>query len=235
MTLLSVDGLEAGYGTGQVLFGVDFDVETGEIVSLLGRNGAGKTTTMRSIVGADMPQVTDGTITFQNQSLLDRQSHEIAQLGLSYVPEARRCFPRLTVAENIHVAATAVNDPLPESDMFDLFPELDEIRDRRAKNLSGGQQQMVAIARALVANPDLMLLDEPCEGLAPMIVRQVEDAIQRINDERDVTVLMVEQNVAAAMAIADRHYILEEGHLVDEVTTDRLREDDELRQEYLGV
>lgn len=235
MTLLAIDGLEAGYETGQVLFDVDLEIAEGEAVSLLGRNGAGKTTTMRSIVGADMPHVSAGTITFQEQDLLERQSHEIAELGLSYVPEARRCFPRLTVAENIHVAATAVNDPLPESEMFEVFPELDEIRDRQAKNLSGGQQQMVAIARALVANPDLMVLDEPCEGLAPMIVRQVEEAIQRINDERDVTVLIVEQNVAAAMAIADRHYILEEGHLVDEVTTERLREDDELRQEYLGV
>lgn len=235
MTLLAIDGLEAGYETGQVLFDVDLEIAEGEAVSLLGRNGAGKTTTMRSIVGADMPHVSAGTITFQEQDLLERRSHEIAELGLSYVPEERRCFPRLTVAENIHVAATAVNDPLPESDMFEIFPELDEIRDRQAKNLSGGQQQMVAIARALVANPDLMVLDEPCEGLAPMIVRQVEEAIQRINDDRGVTVLIVEQNVAAAMAIADRHYILEEGHLVDEVTTERLREDDELRQEYLGV
>ncbi|WP_135820821.1 ABC transporter ATP-binding protein [Halostella litorea] len=235
MTLLAVDGLEAGYETGQVLFGIDIEVDEGEVVSLLGRNGAGKTTAIRAVVGADEPHVSGGTIDFRDQNLLERESFQIADLGLAYVPEGRRVFPRLTVSENIHVAATAVDDPLPESEVFDFFPELDEVRDRNGSKLSGGQQQMVAIARALVANPDLMLLDEPCEGLAPMIVRQVEDAIQRINDERDVTVLMVEQNVAAAMAIADRHYIIEEGHLVDEVTTERLRDDEELRRKYLGV
>ncbi|WP_424009311.1 ABC transporter ATP-binding protein [Haloferax denitrificans] len=235
MTLLSVDGLEAGYETGQVLFGIDMEISEGETVSLLGRNGAGKTTTIRSIVGAETPRVIDGSITFRGTDLLACPTHEIADLGLGYVPEERRCFPRLTVAENIHVAATSVDDPLPESEMFEFFPELDQIRDRDAKNLSGGQQQMVSIARALVANPELMLLDEPCEGLAPTIVRQVEAGIRRINEERGVTVLMVEQNVAAAMAIADRHYILEEGNLVNEVTTARLREDEDLRQEYLGV
>jgi branched-chain amino acid transport system ATP-binding protein len=235
MTLLAVEVLEAGYETGQVLFDVDLAVGEGEAVSLLGRNGAGKTTTMRSIVGADMPRVFGGSIAFRGENLLVRKSHEIAELGLSYVPEERRCFPRLTVEENVHVAATAASDPLPETEMFELFPELDEIRDRAAKNLSGGQQQMVAIARALVADPDLIVLDEPCEGLAPMIVRRVEDTIQEINDERGVAVLMVEQNVAAALAVADRHYILEEGHIVDQVTTERLREDEQLRQRYLGV
>ncbi|ARS89541.1 ABC transporter ATP-binding protein [Natrarchaeobaculum aegyptiacum] len=235
MTLLQVSDLEAGYETGRVLFGIDLEIEAGETVSLLGRNGAGKTTTMRSIVGAEMPTVFHGSIRFRGEELLERKSHEIAGMGLSYVPEARRCFPRLTVEENIHVAATAADDPLPEAEMYDVFPDLADIRDRAAKNLSGGQQQMLAIARALVANPDLMLLDEPCEGLAPLIVREVESAIQRINENRDVTVLIVEQNVAAAMAIADRHYIIEEGHIVDEVTTEKLRADEELQQEYLGV
>lgn len=235
MTLLTVDGLEAGYETGRILFGIDLEIDEGETVSLLGRNGAGKTTTIRAILGADLPNVLGGSIRFRNQDLLGQKSHEIADMGISYVPENRRCFPRLTVTENIHVAATSVDDPLPEPEMFEIFPKLDRLRDRPAKNLSGGEQQMVAIARALVANPDLMLLDEPCEGLAPMIVRRVEDAIQEINEERDVTVLMVEQNIAAAMTIADRHYLIEEGHIIGEVTTEELRNDEALQQEHLGV
>lgn len=235
MTILDISGLEAGYETGQVLFDVDLAVGEEEVVSLLGRNGAGKTTTMRAIMGADLPRVLGGSITFREEDLLDLQSHEIAHLGISFVPEGRDLFPRLTVAENVHLTATTANDPLPTQEVFDLFPALADMRGREAKNLSGGEQQMLAIARALVANPDLMLLDEPFEGLAPMIVRDVEEAIEEINAERDVAVLMVEQNVAATMAVADRHYILDEGRIVDEVTTSRLREDDELRQRYLGV
>lgn len=235
MTLLELSGLEAGYETGQVLFEVDLAVGEDEVVSLLGRNGAGKTTTMRAIMGADLPRVIGGSISFRGRDLSELQSHEIARLGVSYVPEGRDLFPRLTVAENVHLTATTADDPLPKEEVFDLFPALAGIRDREAKNLSGGEQQMLAIARALVANPDLMLLDEPFEGLAPMIVRDVEEAIEEINEERDVAVLMVEQNVAATLAVADRHYILDEGRIVDEVTTERLREDEELRQRYLGV
>lgn len=235
MTLLEVDRLEAGYETGQILFGVSLEIEEGEVVSLLGRNGAGKTTTMRAILGAQLPIIHGGTIRYQGENLLQLDSHEIVTRGIRYVPEERRCFPRLTVEENIHVAAISVDDPLPEEEMYEIFPDLADLRDRPAKNLSGGEQQMVAIARALVANPDLMLLDEPCEGLAPMIVEKVEEAIQNINESRNVTVLLVEQNIAAAMTIADRHYIIEEGHIVDSVTTEDLRSDDQLQQQHLGV
>ncbi|SEH37204.1 amino acid/amide ABC transporter ATP-binding protein 2, HAAT family [Halopenitus malekzadehii] len=235
MSLLEVSGLEAGYETGQILFGIDLAIEEGEAVGLLGRNGAGKTTTMRAIMGADLPRIIDGSIRYRDAELLDRKSYDRADQGISFVPEERQLFPRLTVTENVHIAASAAEDPLPAEEMFDLFPELDEMRDRHAKNMSGGEQQMLAIARALVSNPDLMLLDEPCEGLAPQIVERLEDVVTRINDERGVTVLIVEQNVATAMAVADRHYILDEGRIVEEVTTDRLREDDELRQRHLGV
>ena len=235
MSLLEISDLEAGYETGQVLFGVDLSVEGEEVVSLLGRNGAGKTTTMRSVMNADQPQVFAGSVAFRGDDLLDMPSHEIASHGISFVPEGRELFPRLTVTENIHIAATTASDPLPVTDMFDFFPALAEMQKRHAKNLSGGEQQMLAIARALVANPTLILLDEPFEGLAPMIVRNVEETIEKINAERDVAVLMVEQNVAATMAVADRHYILDEGRIVEEVTTERLREDEELRQRYLGV
>ncbi|WP_435127066.1 ABC transporter ATP-binding protein [Halobaculum sp. D14] len=235
MTLLQVDGLDAGYETGQVLFGVDLEVERDEVVSLLGRNGAGKTTTMRSIVGADEPTVHGGSITFDGTELLDRPAHRIPELGLNLVPEGRRCFRDLTVTENIRLAANHAPNPRDVEEMFDRFPELDDMRDRPAKNMSGGEQQMLAIARSLVANPEMILLDEPCEGLAPYIVRRIEDIIQEISENEGVTILLVEQNVAVALATADRHYLIDEGRIADEVTTERLREDDELRQQYLGV
>ncbi len=235
MALLELSDVNAGYETGQILFDVSLEVGAEEVVSLLGRNGAGKTTTMRAIMGADLPRVFSGSIEYDGSDLLGKESHEIAHLGISYVPEERELFPRLTVAENIHLAATTAEDPLPKGDMYELFSDLDGMRGRHAANLSGGEQQMLAIARALVANPDLLLLDEPFEGLAPMIVESVVDAIEEINQERDVTVLMVEQNVAATAAVSDRNYILDEGQIVAEVSTERLREDEELRQRYLGV
>jgi branched-chain amino acid transport system ATP-binding protein len=235
VSLLEIEGVDAGYETGQVLFDVDLDVEDGEVVSLLGRNGAGKSTTLRSIVGADLPRVHSGSIRYDGQDLLELESHEIAHLGISFVPEERGLFPRLTVRENIHLAATTAADAEPEEDMYDLFPDLDDIRDRAAANLSGGEQQMLAVARALVANPDLLLLDEPFEGLAPLIVERVVEAIEEINNERNVTLLLVEQNVAAAATVSDRNYLIDEGQIVAEVSTERLREDTELRQDYLGL
>ncbi|MCU4800802.1 amino acid/amide ABC transporter ATP-binding protein 2, HAAT family [Halomicrobium zhouii] len=235
MTLLEIDGVEAGYETGQVLFGVDIDVERDEVVSLLGRNGAGKTTTMRAVVGADVPNVRSGSITFDGHDLLATPNYQIPRLGLTIVPEGRRCFEDLTIEENIRLGANHVDDPLPMASVFDQFPELDEMRDRPARNLSGGEKQMLAIARSLVANPQMILLDEPCEGLAPYIVRRIESIIEEISQERNVTVLLVEQNVAVALAVADRHYILDEGRIVEVVSTERLREDETLRQEYLGV
>ena len=235
MALLSISDLEAGYETGQVLFDVNLEVEEEEVVALLGRNGAGKTTTMNAIMGADVPRVLGGSIEFDGHELLGRPSHEVSKLGVSLVPEARRTFRELTVAENLRLAHNHASDPLDVEEVIDLFPELQDMRERPARNMSGGEQQMLAIARSLVANPDLMLLDEPCEGLAPFIVRRIESIVEDINAERDVAVLLVEQNVAVAMAVADRHYILDEGRIVDEVTTERLREDEELRQRYLGV
>jgi branched-chain amino acid transport system ATP-binding protein len=235
MTLLDVQDLEAGYETGQVLFGVDLAVETGELVSLLGRNGAGKTTTLRAIAGGDAPKVLGGEISFDGQSLVDESAHAIARGGLSFVPEDRRCFPRLTVEENVRLAINHASDPKNIETVLDFFPELADMREKHARNMSGGEQQMLAIARALAANPRLMLLDEPFEGLAPFIVRRIEDIIAEINEEGDIAVLLVEQNVAAAMAVADRHYILDEGHIVGTVSTEQLREDEEMRQRYLGV
>jgi len=235
VALLEVSDLAAGYETGQVLFGVDLAVEAEEVVALLGRNGAGKTTTLNAIMGADVPHVLDGSIAFDGHELVGRPSHEISRLGVSLVPEERRTFRELTVVENLRLAHDHAPSPLAVDEVLDRFPELREMHDRAAKHLSGGEQQMLAIARSLVANPSLMLLDEPCEGLAPYIVRRIEGIIEEINAERDVSILLVEQNVAVAMAVADRHYLLDEGHVVEEVTTDRLRSDEALRQRYLGV
>jgi len=235
MTLLAVEDLEAGYETGQVLFGVDLDVEAGELVSLLGRNGAGKTTTLRGIAGAAEPTILGGTIRFDGERLNGDPPYRIAQRGISFVPEDRRCFPRLSVVENIRLAINHAEGPKDLETVLDFFPALAEMRDKHARNMSGGEQQMLAIARALAANPRLMLLDEPFEGLAPYIVRNIEDIIADINEEQGIAVLLVEQNVAAAMAVADRHYVLDEGRIAASVPTERLREDEELRQRYLGV
>jgi branched-chain amino acid transport system ATP-binding protein len=234
-SVLRVEGLDAGYETGQVLFDVDVDVREGELVSLLGRNGAGKSTTLRAIMGADEPTVLDGEVQYRDTSIRDWEPYERANAGLALVPEKRRCFPRLSVVENVQLAINHAADPMALDDVLALFPELDDMRQKHARNMSGGEQQMLAIARALAANPDLMLLDEPFEGLAPYIVRRIEDIIADINAEQGITVFFVEQNVAAALAIADRHYVLDEGRIVDTVTSDRLREDDEFRQTYLGV
>ncbi|NHN40946.1 ABC transporter ATP-binding protein [Halorubellus sp. JP-L1] len=218
-----------------MLFDVDVDVREGELVSLLGRNGAGKSTTLRAIMGADEPTVLDGTVKYRGTDVSDWPPYKRANAGIALVPEKRRCFPRLSVTENVRLAINHAADPKPLDDVLELFPELDDMRAKHARNMSGGEQQMLAIARALAANPDLMLLDEPFEGLAPYIVRRIEDIIADINDQEDITVFFVEQNVAAALAIADRHYVLDEGRIVDTVTSEKLREDDEFRQTYLGV
>ena len=234
-SVLRVDGLDAGYETGQVLFDVDLDVREGELVSLLGRNGAGKSTTLRAIMGANQPAVLGGDVRYRGTSITGWPSYERANAGLALVPEKRRCFPRLSITENVRLAINHAENPMALEDALALFPELDDMREKHARNLSGGEQQMLAIARALAANPDLMLLDEPFEGLAPYIVRRIEDIIADINEEQDITVFFVEQNVAAALAIADRHYVLDEGRIVDTVTSERLREDEAFRQKYLGV
>lgn len=233
--LLVVDDLAAGYETGQVLFGVNLAVEEGELVSLLGRNGAGKTTTLRSVVGADQPRVVDGSVRFRSRELLGRPAYEVIREGIGFVPEERRCFPRLTVTENVRLAVNNADDPLSVEAVLGYFPELQDMRGKQARNMSGGEQQMLAIARALATDPDLMLLDEPFEGLAPFIVRRIEDLIAEINADQGVTVLFVEQNVAAAAAIADRHYVLDDGQIVEVVDTERLREDESIRRRYLGV
>jgi branched-chain amino acid transport system ATP-binding protein len=245
--LLTVESVDAYYGESHILRGLSMDVREGETCALLGRNGAGKTTTLRSISGARPPTIRDGTVRFRGEDVTDLETEDIAMKGVAIVPEERRVFPNLTVEENLHLAQVSrnrsnlfgrnlgkVRDTRPLEELYDTFPRLDERRGQDAGTLSGGEQQMLAIARALRQNPDLLMLDEPYEGLAPQIIEDVEDAIARINEE-GTTILLVEQNAAAALQIADRSYIVDQGEIVFEGTATELREDDETRQRYLGV
>lgn len=235
MTLLELDDVYAGYETGRVLSGVSISVEEGEVVSLLGRNGAGKTTTLRTIMGVRPPQLYRGDIRFRNESLVGLRTHEIARRDISIVPEERRLWPNLTVEESLQMVTNHVSDPKGVDEVLSYFPTLEEMVNKQARNMSGGEQQMLAIARGFTANPDLMLLDEPSEGLAPFIVRNVEEIIKNINQDEGVALLVVEQNTEMAMEVSDRHYILDQGQIITETTPNELRVDEELRQKYLGV
>ena len=234
MALLELDSVDAGYETGQVLFDVDLTVERGEVVSLLGRNGAGKTTTLRSIMGAAPPTVSEGEITFNGDSITGLAPYKRAKRGISFVPEERRLWPNLTVEDNVEMAINHATDPKSTDNVFSYFPTLRDMTNKLARHMSGGEQQMLAIARGFAANPDLMMLDEPSEGLAPFIVRDVESAIKEINDE-GVTILLVEQNAVMAMDVSDRHYLIDQGEIATQTTPSELRADEQLRQEYLSV
>jgi len=245
--LLEVDGIDAYYGESHILRDLSMTVTEGEVCALLGRNGAGKTTTLRSISGARPPDIRNGTVRFRGTDITDDDTENIAMGGIAIVPEERRVFPNLTVEENLHLAEVSrnksnlfgrklreVRETRPITEMYEAFPRLDERRNQDAGTLSGGEQQMLAIARALRQNPDLLMLDEPYEGLAPQIIEDVEDAIARINEE-GTTILLVEQNAAAALKISDRSYIVDQGEVVFDGTADELRADEETRQRYLGV
>ena len=247
MSLLELDGVDAYYGQSHILRDVTMRVEEGEVCALLGRNGAGKTTTLRSIAGATPPDVRDGRITFKGEEITGMPAEDVSLHGLSLVPEERRIFSDLTVAENLHLADVVRNRSnmigrsvqvehagMSTDEVYEEFPRLRERKTQHAGTLSGGEQQMLAIARALKQSTDLMMLDEPYEGLAPQIIEGVEDAIRRTS-ESGITVLLVEQNAVAAMKIADRCYVIDQGEIVFEGGADELREDEETRQRYLGV
>ena len=233
--LLDVSGLVAGYGATEVLHGVSLCVEAGEVVSLVGRNGAGKTTTLRSIVGNVVP--TAGSVTFGGEDVTGLSPEETVRRNVAFVPEERRIFPGLTVVENLKVGRLGGGDTADSRDPEAVLSEFENLRDhpdREGGALSGGEQQMLAIARALVAGADLLLLDEPTEGLAPFVVRQVEDLVESLNDE-GIAVLLVEQNVEVALELADRHYVLDRGEIVYHGTSEQLREDEEVMDRHLGV
>ena len=224
MTLLEVEDVHAYYGESHVLEGVTLDVERGEVVALVGRNGVGKTTTLRSVLQLTPPR--EGDVRYDGESLVGKETHEVADDGLGWIPEDRRVFAHLSVAENIQLAAPedADQDAVLER-AFEAFPDLRDIADRDAGTLSGGQQQMLAIARGLVGDNDLLLVDEPSEGLAPLIVQDVADALRDIAS--DTTLLLVEQNLPLALDLADRFYVLDHGTVVDEGTTEDVSADDD--------
>ena len=211
LAMLEVRGLNAGYGRAQVLFDIDLDVGQGEVVALLGRNGAGKSTTLKAIMGLVEPL--SGTIIFDGKPIQSLEPYEIARLGLGYVPEDRRIFTDLTVSENLEVARQPPRGGAPpwtEEKLLGLFPALAPLRERRGARMSGGEQQMLCIARTLAGNPSAMLLDEPSEGLAPLVVAQVAEAIREIR-RAGVAVLLAEQSRHFTDRVADRAYVLEKG------------------------
>ena len=233
--VLDVTGLRAGYGPAEVLFGVELHLARGEVAALMGRNGAGKSTTLKAIMGLLTPRA--GSVRFAGQEIAGAAPFRIARLGLGYVPEERRIFTDLTVAENLEVgrrAAPAGRAPWTPERLFEFFPNLAEMRHRRASAMSGGEQQMLTIARTLMGNPEAVLLDEPSEGLAPVIVEQMAEAVLRMKAE-GIAVLVSEQNLDFAAAVADRALILERGTVRWQGGIAALEADEDVRRAYLTV
>jgi branched-chain amino acid transport system ATP-binding protein len=247
MSLLELDGVNSYYGESHILRDLSMEVEEGQIIALLGRNGAGKTTTLRSITGSTPPDIRSGTVRFDGTDITGDQPEDLSARGLSLVPEERRMFSNLTVAENLHVPDISQNllnrvgrsvetgeTGVTDEEIYRQFPRLDECREQKAGTLSGGEQQMLAIARTLKQDTELLMLDEPSEGLAPQIVQDVLDIIEDIADQGK-TILLVEQNAAAAIKLADYCYVLDQGSTVYQGTSGELEANEDIRQEYLGV
>ena len=228
--MLEVRNLETAYGRSQVLFGVDLKVDRAEVVSLLGRNGMGKTTTVRSIMGITPARA--GTISFQGTPIHSLPSYRVAQAGLGLVPEGRQVFPNLTVRENL--VATARRGPWTLERIFKLFPHLEAREGNYGNQLSGGEQQMLAIARALMTNPRLLILDEATEGLAPLIRLEIYRSIQQLKSE-GLSILVIDKDVKALTKVADRHYVLEKGRVVWSGSSAELSADSNVQHRYLGV
>jgi branched-chain amino acid transport system ATP-binding protein len=233
MTLLQVDDIEVRYGNIRALKGVSFEVAEGEIVALLGANGAGKTTTQKTVSGMLRPS--HGSIVYDGQRIDGIPAHELIRLGICHVPEGRHVFPRMTIAENLEMGAYRFKtvDQKDLDHVLELFPLLRQRYKQQAGTLSGGEQQMLAIGRALMGRPRLLLLDEPSMGLAPLIVAQIFDIVRQVNSD-GMTVLLVEQNAAQALALANRGYVLETGEIVLTGTGTELLADDRVRAAYLG-
>ena len=236
-TLLEVSNIETYYGPIMAIRGISFAVTRGQIVTILGANGAGKTTILKTISGVMDPQ--KGSVVFAGQPIHGMDPDRVMRLGLTHVPEGREVFPFLSVRENLRMGAYTRKDADGIAQdltmVYDYFPVLQARADQRAGSLSGGEQQMLAISRALMARPAMMLLDEPSLGLSPKLVKEIFDIIVRINKERGVTVLLVEQNANMALHIADYGYVLEVGRIVMEDTCARLLEKDDIKEFYLGV
>ncbi len=232
MSLLEVSGLNSFYGDSHILFDVDLRVEKNEVVALLGRNGAGKSTTLKSLMGVVTPST--GKITFDGADLAGQKSYAIAQAGMQLVHEDRRIFGSLNVEENLVLAGLTAKDRWPVERAYEMFPRLAERRGSRGTDLSGGEQQMLAIARALMRKPKIILLDEPFEGLAPVTVRHLVKACRDLAASGQ-TIVLVEQNLAATLALASRAYIINNGHIVHEGPTEAIKTNPDMLQQFLGV
>jgi urea ABC transporter ATP-binding protein UrtE len=234
--MLQLRNVSAGYGRTPVLHGITADVAEGELVALLGRNGVGKTTLLRTITGEIA--ATGGEIHIAGRPVTRLKAHERARAGVAYVPQGRQIFSDLTVLENLQVAGYAARKPGWQAivdELLEQFPILKEKRDQNGGSLSGGQQQILALGRALVTKPDLLLLDEPSEGIQPSIVQQIAREIKDINDRRGITVIIVEQNLEFAASVADVAYVMDKGQIVQKLPTDHLLSDIGLQHELLGV
>jgi branched-chain amino acid transport system ATP-binding protein len=229
--ILEIRGIDTYYGLGHILHGLSLAVTEGEVVALLGRNGAGKTTTLRSITGLTPPR--RGTIAYKGADIVGLPAHRISQLGIALVPETRGIFSYLTARENLEIARRP-HTRWPMEKMLERFPKLREVLERKGRFLSGGEQQMLAIARALLTGPELLLLDEPSQGLAPLVVEAVMGTIRELKHER-VSMLLVEQNAEMALRLADRVYVIDHGSVVFEGTPEALRADHQVTATYLGV
>ncbi len=234
MSMLELTGVHTSYGPIEALRGVDVTVEAGEIVTLIGANGAGKSTLLMTICGNPKPH--SGSVVFEGRDLVGLAPHEIARLGIAQVPEGRRIFPRMTVFENLQLGAVLSNPEHFDADIgrcYDLFPILKQRRDQRAGTLSGGEQQMLAISRALMSRPRLLLLDEPSLGLAPLIIRRIFDVVAELNRSQGMTILLVEQNAYHALKLAHRAYVLAQGQVVMRGSGAELLANPEVRSAYL--
>jgi branched-chain amino acid transport system ATP-binding protein len=232
--LLKLHQVDSFYGRIQALRGISIDVFAGEIVTLIGANGAGKTTTLMTICG--QPKPVAGQIFFNGQNIHGLSTDKIAHLGIAHVPEGRRIFPGLTVLENLQMGAIASPSKEPRKkldEIFDLFPRLADRQSQRGGTLSGGEQQMLSIGRALMAEPDLLLLDEPSLGLAPIIVKQIFETIQRLRDNKSMTILLVEQNAYQALQLSDRGYVLVNGRVILSGDSKELLNNEQVRNAYL--
>ena len=231
--MLQVEGIETYYGLSHILFGVSLEIKEGEVVCLLGRNGAGKSTTIKSIIGLTPPK--KGTIRFRGQSMAGKKPFMRARMGIGYVPDDRRVFADLTVGENLEISERNLKAGGWDIErVYQFFPALAKIDTRRAGYLSGGEQQMLTIARALMTNPDLLLLDEPTEGLAPLIVELLQEQIVKLK-EAGLTVLLAEQNLDVALRLSDRGYVIDNGVIRYEGSIEDLRNNEEVRNKYLLV
>ena len=236
--ILEVNDIYTSYGLSQILFGISINVDQGECVALLGRNGVGKTTTLRSIMGLTAPK--QGTVVYKGEDITGRPAFKVAKLGVGFVPEERRIFPDLSVRENLETGRKSADNGSAENGEWtiervnDIFPILAGLGDRKGGYLSGGEQQMLTVGRTLMGNPDLLLLDEPSEGLAPLVVRDLSEQISRLKAE-GMTILLCEQNAKFATNLSDRAYIIEKGQVRFGGTIDELQDNAEIRDQYLGL